>query len=122
MLMRQLLSFIKTTIIGGLFFLVPIVALSFVLEKANAFMKKFAAPLANYIPIDNFAGLATASIIGWLMLALLCFFAGLLAKSSSITNFVKSFEEKLLSFIPGYGEYINTLESKVRKKTKLTEK
>ena len=56
-------EFIKSTVIGGVVFLVPIVILVVVLAKAFEIMKALAAPLANTMPIDTVGGFAVANLI-----------------------------------------------------------
>ena len=55
--------FIKTTIIGGLLFLVPVGVLVIVLAKVVDLMLLVAEPMADLVPLDSVAGVALANII-----------------------------------------------------------
>jgi uncharacterized membrane protein len=96
------LQFLTTTLIGGLLFLVPVVFLAFILGKAFGFMLVVAKPMATWIPIDRVGGVAIANLIALLAIILLCFLAGLLARSALASGLVRHLEEKILMKIPGY--------------------
>jgi len=95
-------KFVKTTLVGGLLFLVPVAFLVFILGKALGFMMVVATPLANWIPIDTIGGVAVANLIALAALVLVCFIAGLLARNAMATKAVRRLEERVLMKIPGY--------------------
>lgn len=94
--------FIKTTIIGGLLFLVPVGVLVIVLAKVVDLMLLVAEPMADLIPLDSVAGVALANIIAAVILILICFIAGLVARRAFIRTTVENIESKVLSKLPGY--------------------
>lgn len=96
------IHFIKTTIIGGLLFLVPLVVLFIVLAKAADLMLLVAEPLSDFIPLDSIGGVAVANIIAVLVVVLICFIAGLVARRAFFRTTVESLESKVLSKLPGY--------------------
>lgn len=100
--MKSLYQFIKTTILGGLIFLVPLVVLAVVLGKAHGLMLKVAKPLSAWIPLDAIGGVALANILAVLAILLCCFFAGIIAKGDTAKRILKSIESTLLVAIPGY--------------------
>ena len=103
--MKTLSHFVGTTILGGVLFLTPIVVLAFVLGKAFEFVSRGLKPVAAVIP-DRLASAPTATaILAILVLALLCFFAGLLAQTNLAQRFVRGLEGSVLSMLPGY-EYL----------------
>ena len=55
--MKSILQFLQTTLLGGLLFLVPIVALVFVLGKALDLAHKLVDPLAARIHVESIIGL-----------------------------------------------------------------
>jgi uncharacterized membrane protein len=97
------MRFLKTTVIGGLLFLLPIIILVAVLGKAHAIMVRLSAPLAAWMPVDRIGGVALANLIGVLAIIVVCFVAGLAARSSFAARTIESLESKFLSAIPGYG-------------------
>jgi len=96
------IHFFKTTIIGGLLVLVPVVVLIIVLAKASDLMLLVAEPLSDLIPLDSIAGVALANIIEVLVVVLICFIAGLVARRAFIRTTVENIESKVLSKLPGY--------------------
>jgi len=96
------IHFFKTTIIGGLLFLVPVVVLIIVLAKAADLMLLVAEPLADFVPLDTIAGVAVANIIAAFVVVLICFIAGLVARRAFFRTTVESLESKVLSKLPGY--------------------
>ena len=51
------MKFIKTTIIGGLVFMVPVVIVVVIAGKALEIMMLVAKPLGNLIPVDSIGAL-----------------------------------------------------------------
>ncbi len=97
------MNFLKTTVIGGLVFLVPIIVVMAILGKAHRLMVTLSAPLAAWIPIDAIGGVALANLLAVAAILALCFAAGLAARSSAAVRAVQSLESGFLTSIPGYG-------------------
>jgi uncharacterized membrane protein len=100
--MKGLWQFLKTTIVGGLVFLVPVVALVVVIGKALQLSRKVAEPMAAFLPLDSIAWVAIANVIGGIVIVVLCFLAGLAARTSLASTFVRESETRFLWKIPGY--------------------
>ncbi len=96
------IHFFKTTVIGGLVFLVPVVVLVIILAKAAGLMMMVAEPMAAWLPIDAIGGVALANIIAILAVVLICFIAGLIARAAILRAIVGGLESKVLSKEPGY--------------------
>ncbi len=96
------MSFIKTTIIGGLLFLVPVIVVIMVVGKALSLMMAVAEPMAAWFPIESLGGVAVANVVAALLILLLCFAAGLLARTRPARRFARSVEDSILQKIPGY--------------------
>ncbi|MGB5238694.1 MAG: DUF502 domain-containing protein [Flavobacteriaceae bacterium] len=112
--MKTIWKFIKTTVIGGLLFLVPVVVLIVILIQAYGLMLKVAQPLEELIPIDEIGGVAIANIIVILLILLICFIAGLLATGGLFKRIQHNLEHKLLLKIPGYG-FIKGITNSMKK-------
>jgi uncharacterized membrane protein len=95
-------NFIKTTIIGGLLFLVPVVVLFMVVSEAGNPMLAVAEPLSHLVPIDSVAGVAMANIIAVLIVLIICFIAGLIARMGPARKFADKTESAILQKLPGY--------------------
>jgi len=96
------IHFFKTTVIGGLVFLVPVVVLVMILAKAAGLMMMVAEPMAAWVPIEAIGGVALANVIAVLVVVLICFIAGLVARAAILRAIVRGLESKVLSKIPGY--------------------
>lgn len=95
-------SFLKSTVIGGLIFVIPFIIIVAVLLKAIKFMMVIAAPLDSLIPVDTIGGIALANILALILVIVICFLAGLAAKSLYAKRIHQSIDSKLKLMIPGY--------------------
>jgi uncharacterized membrane protein len=94
--------FIRTTIIGGLLFLVPIVILAILAAKAQQLSSIVVRPLADLVPVKTVAGVALARLLAFAAIVVFCFLAGLFAKTILAKRMIAWLELNLLSIIPGY--------------------
>jgi uncharacterized membrane protein len=91
-----------TTLIGGLVFLLPLIVALAVLGQGLALMAGVAQPLAAMFPSRQVGGVALASLVALLLLLLLCYGAGLLARAALGRALSASFEDRLQTFYPRY--------------------
>jgi uncharacterized membrane protein len=99
---KAIKEFVKTTVVGGIVFLVPLILLILVLRHAMAFAGKIAGPIAAAFPAHKFAGIAVATIIAALVLLLLSFLAGLFARTGFGRDLARWLEDSLLGNLPQY--------------------
>lgn len=92
----------KTTILGGALFLVPLAFVAIVLGKAFEVSMLLAAPLDGLIPLERVAGIALANIIAIVLILAICFAAGLAARSGMFAKRVSRLDSILIDVIPGY--------------------
>ena len=109
------MHFIKTTILGGLVFLVPVVIVVAVVGKAFNIMKLVANPMGTLIPTDYIGGIAVANLLVLLAIVLLCFVAGVIARSASAKKAYRALDTALLAmpgyaFVKGFTESMNNSE------------
>jgi uncharacterized membrane protein len=110
--MQAISHFARTTILGGILFLTPIVVLGFILTKAYDMARRGLQPLAALIP-DSLASRTTVTaILAVLLLALVCFLAGLFARTVWAQRMVNGLEATVLSKVPGY-EYMKEVGASV---------
>ncbi len=100
--MKTLASLVKTTAIGGLVFLLPLVLLVAIVGKAFNIIKSVSMPLANLISAEKFAGYAVADLLALIVLLVITVLAGLLARSPVFDRFYKKIDAVILQVIPGY--------------------
>lgn len=101
--MKGMFQFVKTTVIGGVVFLVPLVIVIVLADKALDIMKKVAEPLSGFIPIDAVGGIAIANVLAVALIVLICLFAGIAARTAAAGRLVHVLESSILSHIPAYG-------------------
>jgi uncharacterized membrane protein len=96
------LRFIKTTVLGGILFLVPVVIFIVVIGKALQLIDMVAEPMAKLLPFETFGGMGIAQLIALVFLILICFIAGLAARTATARGLVQSLETNVLDRIPAY--------------------
>ena len=100
--MRKKIAPIKTTIVGGLVFLVPCIIIIAIVGKAFEVMGLIAAPFSAWIPVDSIGGIATANVITVLAILIVCYLAGHVARSRSGKSMYQSLDDKMLTLFPRY--------------------
>lgn len=100
--MNPIKSFLKSTLVGGVMFLVPVVLVVIVLKHALQLAGQLAQPLAEVLPIRQVGGVAVATIIAVVALLLIAFLAGLLSRTGPGRRVTHWFEESILGGMPQY--------------------
>jgi len=100
--MKSITDFLKVTIVGGVMFLVPAALVLVLLRHAMQFAMKVAAPIAAFFPEARIGGIALVTVMAALILLLIAFVAGLLARTSTGRRVTTWFEESLLGGMPQY--------------------
>jgi len=100
--MKNRLGFIKSTLVGGFFFLIAAVIIVFVLDKLIGALKVLAKALSPYFGIESLIGGLALDIGAIAVAILLCFVAGLIAKHASAKRIRERLDATLLSYFLGY--------------------
>jgi uncharacterized membrane protein len=100
--MRGFKQFLKTTLVGGFLFLIPLILLILVLRHALGWAAKVAMPIAARFPGHEIAGVSIGTIVAALLLLLLAFLAGLAARTRVGKRVKVWFEDSLLGSLPQY--------------------
>ena len=95
-------QFFKSTVIGGLFFIIPIALIVIVLAKCLAVARPIAVLLAEKLPFEKIGGVAISFLLEIGLVILVCFFGGLFYKTRPAKHFVAWLESNILSNIPSY--------------------
>jgi uncharacterized membrane protein len=103
--MQSISRFVRTTILGGVLFLTPIVVIWLLLSKAYSLAGRVLLPLAALIPETLAARTTITAVLEVLLIALACFLAGLFARTMRAQRIVHELEVSVLSKVPGY-EYM----------------
>ena len=96
--MRTLAEFTKTTLIGGVLIILPIYISILLIAKAISGILNMVKPITASIP----ASVEFREVLAILVLAAICFIAGLLARTGPGFRAKNAFEEAVLSKLPGY--------------------
>jgi uncharacterized membrane protein len=96
------LGFLKTTLVGGVVFLVPFIVLVFILGKALAVMRHVAEPLSRLAPVQSVGAFATVDLLAGLLIVAICFLAGLAARTRAAGRAAEAVESRFLDHIPVY--------------------
>jgi uncharacterized membrane protein len=100
--MNALLRFARTTLVGGVLFLVPLAAVFLILGKALDVVQKVMRPLVAHMPERTVLGLDAPRLMAVGVLLLFCFIAGLFARTAVAQRVVRAAESVVLSKMPGY--------------------
>jgi uncharacterized membrane protein len=95
---RTLAEFSKTTLIGGILVVLPIYVAVILLAKGIASLLALVTPITNQLP----ASMEFRQILGIVVLAAICFIAGLIVRTGPGLRAKTVFEERILQKLPGY--------------------
>jgi uncharacterized membrane protein len=99
--MRGIIRFLKSTVLGGLVVLLPLVALVAILIWAANLAIDSIRPLLQWLPDKSVGGVSLILLVAILALVGVSFLAGLLAETAIVRGLgVRA--ERLAMFIPGY--------------------
>jgi uncharacterized membrane protein len=98
--MSKLTQFVRTTILGGVVFLIPFVVLIIILAKALAYAKQVVHPLVGLVPAAS--RFHSTALIAVVLVTFLCFLAGLIARTAKAQKLVKGLESSVLCKLPAY--------------------
>jgi uncharacterized membrane protein len=107
---KKIYPIIRTTIIGGFLFLLPLFLIVFIISKVSDFLLVLLRPFLKSFENYTFFGVAALNIIAILLLLAFCFIAGLLAKTRLAKKLISRMEDSILGLVPGY----NVIKSKTQ--------
>ncbi len=94
--------FLRTTLLGGVVFLIPLVVVVLILGKAFSIMKMVAAPVERMLPFDSIGGVGLINIVAIIVMLLCCLAAGMIASSAPAKALYGRLDALLLEVVPGY--------------------
>ncbi len=100
--MKAVLRFLKTTLVGGVLFLLPLLLTVVLIKKGIELLDKIVSPVADAIPVTNVAGVHTRDLIAALLLVLIGFAAGLVGRTGFGRSLSERLEQLVLRKMPGY--------------------
>ena len=118
--MNDKVDFIKATVIGGIFFLIPLAVVVVVVGKLVHVMKGVAGTLAPLLPVDTHIGALVLNLLAVLVILGFCFLAGLAAQRAHAKKIVAKLETTLLAALPGYA-FVKGLGDNLRRSDEISE-
>ncbi len=100
--MKQIAEFLKTTVIGGLFVLLPVLLLYMLLAEALQLVVALATPIADLFPKGVFAQVKAPVLIALILIVSVSFLLGLALRSAALSRLGGWIESTVLSRLPAY--------------------
>lgn len=100
--MRSILSFVRTTMVGGLVFLLPVVLIGWLLAKAFGIAHKLTSSIGELVPGTLISHEIVAVAAAILAMLLVAFLAGLAARTRWGQAVVGWFENSLVGSLPQF--------------------
>ncbi|GAB5376435.1 MAG: DUF502 domain-containing protein [Acuticoccus sp.] len=100
---------LKSTLVGGVFFLIPLAVVAIVLGKVLELANKVAAPLGRVVPIDRVVGIAMADILAVVLIVAVCVLAGITARLRFFSDRIVRLDNALIDIVPRYAVAKSTL-------------
>jgi uncharacterized membrane protein len=100
--MKPGVEFVKTTLVGGLLFLIPVVLVVLLVQKALHLASSGLAPIAHLLPAQGVVGIAVAQVVAACSLLFVCFIAGLAIRTRAGARLNAQLEQVILRRVPGF--------------------
>ena len=98
----SIMAAVKTTLIGGVVFLIPAFLAFFVLGKVFNMLRELARALGSWLGITTPLGGALLDVAAIAVVLLVCLLAGLAARRASAQGLRNKVDQILLGAVPGY--------------------
>ena len=109
--MKKIFDFVKTMVIGGVLFFIPLIILIVILQKAFQIAAVLVMPIIKLLNVTHIFGIGVEIIVAIAIILFILYLGGLISKTSRAKNAVKKIEDALLSKVPGYDMIKNMGES-----------
>ena len=96
------MKFLKTTLLGGLFILLPLMLLWIGLKEISGLLEAMATPIADLFPAGVFDNLTAPGAVAVLLIVGTSFILGLAARSAWLSSVGRSIENTVLNRVPMY--------------------
>lgn len=109
----RVLKFLRTTAIGGIFFLLPLTVVGMLLGQVVSVIWTASGAVGGYLPKEEPLGYALLFLSGIAILVLLCFAAGIVARRAVGRKFTATTEKYLLMLFPRYAIFKEQLSGNI---------
>jgi len=100
--LSRILHFLKSTLVGGLVFVLPALVVLVVIRQAIQLTAEALRPVAHLVPTEKVAGIVVADLLAIAAIVLLCFLAGLFVGTRIGRRISGRLEQLVLRKVPGY--------------------
>lgn len=94
------LGTIRTTIISGILFLLPLILIIFLLSKALKLIERLSQPIVDAVGVTSVGGVAAATLVAIAALLLISFVTGLLARTRLGQAAYSTIESSVIGILP----------------------
>jgi len=109
--MKKIYDFIKSMVIGGVLFFIPLIILIVILQKALQIAAVLVLPIIKLLNVTHIFGIGVELIITIAIILSILYLGGLVSKTSRAKKAVRKMEDAILSKVPGYEMIKNMGES-----------
>ena len=110
---KKSFGFLKTTAIGGLIFLLPLIVIGILVGQIAPIVLAVANVLSIYIDTTDPAGVALLFALSITIVVLMCFLAGMIARWSIGQKLSRFMEKNLIILFPRYAIYREQLKGSI---------
>ena len=110
---KKSVGFVRTSAIGGIFFLLPFVVVAFLLGQVGKVVWVVAKELNQYMPTQTPMGYAALLLGAIALIVLACFGCGIIARRSLANRFTGVIEKYLLMLFPRYAIFKEQLSGNI---------
>jgi uncharacterized membrane protein len=96
-------KFLRTTLVGGFLFLLPIGIIVFFAAKIVSAARGVLESVSRKLPFEAVGGVSATLVLAVAAIVIVSFLAGFLAKTGPARLITRHLEERLLSRVPAYG-------------------
>jgi uncharacterized membrane protein len=100
------MNFLKSTLLGGLFVILPLMLLWMGLKEIGGLLAVMAAPIADILadlfPAEYFENLTAPGVVAFFLIVAVSFVLGLAARSKWLGNIGRAIENSVLYKVPMY--------------------
>lgn len=100
--MKSLQKSIKTLLLGGILFFIPLIILILILEKAFKLANVLLGPIVRFLEGKHLFGLGLEIIISIAVIVFVIFLGGLISRMAIARYGIKRIENAVLNKVPGY--------------------
>lgn len=100
--MKRIVEFIKTSVIGGFFVILPVALILFLLVELAEIVILITEPVTEHLPIETLGGIEVATLVAILLILAACFVTGLAMRTQIGIRFGELIERFGLNRLPGY--------------------